>query len=166
MTDQLSDGLLAQLRGLIQTAKGVPMSASCLVNRDAALSLIDQAAAAVQQDLAAAAASNEQAEATLQRAQQEAEEILHNAREQAGRLASDHEVMQLAKRQAETLTRDTLADTAGLRREADAYVDGRIAVFEANLQKTISQIRTMRERLAARSGLDDTSTQLLPRVKD
>ena len=58
-----------------------------------------------------------------------------------------------------------LADVEALRREADAYVDARIASFEAGLQKTMSQVRTMRDRLATRSALDDTSTQALPRVE-
>ena len=46
------------------------------------------------------------------------------------------------------------AEADALRKEADVYVDGRIAAMEAGLQKTLSQIQTMRARLASRSGLD------------
>ena len=62
-------------------------------------------------------------------------------------------------------TAATIAEAEALRREADAYVDTRIATFEASLQKTMGQVRTMRERLASRSSLDDSNTQMLPRAK-
>lgn len=58
-----------------------------------------------------------------------------------------------------------MADADALRREADTYVDARIAAFEASLQKTLAQVRVMRERLSRRSALDDdTGTHALPRL--
>ena len=102
---------------------------------------------------------------TLERAQAEAAQIIVSAEERASYLASQTPVMEEAKRKAAALEAKALADAEGLRREADAYVDTRIASFEASLQKTVSQVRTMRERLASRSSLDDGSTQLLPRAK-
>ena len=73
--------------------------------------------------------------------------------------------MEAARSKAAQLEAKALADVDALRREADAYVDARIASFEAGLQKTMSQVRTMRDRLATRSALDDTSTQALPRLQ-
>ena len=66
----------------------------------------------------------------------------------------------------EVKTRLTVTVTApeGLRREADVSVDGRIAAMEAGLQKQLTQLQTIRARLATRSGLDADETTTLPKV--
>ena len=51
-----------------------------------------------------------------------------------------------------------------IRVEADMYVDGRLAEFEASLQKTSSQVVFMREQLAKRSKLDDSDVEALPSI--
>ena len=56
---------------------------------------------------------------------------------------------------ASELTDRTKSETDALRREADAYVDQRMAELEAYMSKTLNQLKTMRSRLSERSGLDD-----------
>ena len=46
------------------------------------------------------------------------------------------------------------SDAAALRREADTFVDSRMASFESVLARTTSQVRTARARLVERSRLD------------
>lgn len=157
--------VLKQLHRLVAGAKAVPMSASCMVNRAEALALIDQAADALQSDVGEAQRVTATSLETLERAQAEAEQIIASGEERAVYLTSQTPIMEAARRKASQLEVKALADAAALRREADAYVDARIASFEAGLQKTVSQVRTMRDRLATRSALDDTSTQALPRLQ-
>jgi len=157
--------VLRQLRQLVEGAKAVPMSASCMVNRAEALSLIDQAASALADDVGEAQRVTATSLETLERAQDEARQIIASAEEKAHYLAGQTPVMELARKKATQLEAKALTDAEALRREADAYVDARIASFEAGLQKTMSQVRTMRDRLATRSSLDDTSTQALPRLQ-
>lgn len=157
--------VLAQLRHLVDGAKAVPMSASCMVNRGEALALIDAAATALEEDVGEAQRVTATSLETLERAQDEARQIIASAEETAQYLASQTPVMEVARKKAAQLEAKSLADAEALRREADAYVDARIASFEAGLQKTMSQVRTMRDRLASRSSLDDTSTQALPRLQ-
>lgn len=156
--------VLKQLRTLISGAKSVPMSASCMLNRADALALIDLAASALETDFGEAQRVTATSLETLERAQAEAVQIIASAEEKATYLAGQSPVMEEARRKAAKLEARALADAEALRREADAYVDARIASFEAGLQKTMSQVRTMRDRLATRSALDDTSTQALPRL--
>ncbi len=158
--------VLEQLRELISSAKAVPMSASCMINRAEALALIDQANEALLSDVGDAQRVTATSLETLERAQTEAAQIISSAEEKANYLAGQAPVMEAAKRKAAQLEAKALTDAEALRREADAYVDARIATFEASLAKTMTQVRTMRERLASRSGLDDTSTQALPRLHD
>lgn len=156
--------VLRQLRQVVESAKAVPMSASCMVNRAETLALIEQAREALASDVGEAQRVTATSLETLERAQQEAAQIIASAEERAQFLAGQTPVMEIARKKAAQLESKALADAEALRREADAYVDARIASFEAGLQKTMSQVRTMRDRLASRSALDDTSTQALPRV--
>jgi hypothetical protein len=157
--------VLTQLRQLVTGAKAVPMSASCMLNRAEVLGLVDQATEALANDTGEAQRVAATSLETLERAQQEAAQIIASAEEKAAFLASQTPVMELARKKAAQLEAKALTDAEALRREADAYVDSRIATFEASLQKTMSQVRTMRDRLATRSSLDDTSTQALPRLQ-
>lgn len=156
--------VLATLRDVVRGAKAVPMSASCMVNRSETLALIDQALAALVDDTREAERVTATSLETLERAQEEAAQIIKAAEEKAAYLAGATPVMEAAKAKAAELERRSIAEAEALRREADAYVDGRIASFEAALQKTMGQVVTMRERLARRSRLDDNETTALPRL--
>lgn len=156
--------VLASLRLLVQSAKSVPMSASCMINRAEALALVDRAAAALAEDLDESQKVTASSLETLQRAQDEAGQIIKAAEDKAAYLVSQSPIMTEARRKAVLLEQKSITEAEALRREADAYVDTRIATFEAGLAKTLSQIKTMRARLASRSGLDDGETQSLPRL--
>lgn len=156
--------VLANLRELVQGAKAVPMSASCMVNRAETLALIDKAIAALADDTREAERVTAASLETLERAQEEASQIIRAAEEKAAYLAGATPVMEAAKAKAAELERRSILEAEALRREADAYVDGRIASFEAGLQKTMGQVRVMRERLARRSQLDDNETTALPKL--
>lgn len=164
MVEQTTE-VLQRLRAMVTNAKAVPMSASCMVNRAEVLTLLDQAQAALLADVGEAQRVTATSLETLERAQQEAAQIIASAEEKADYLASQTPVMDTARKKATQLEARALADAEAIRREADAYVDSRIASFEASLQKTVSQVRTMRDRLASRSSLDDTSTRAIARIE-
>lgn len=156
--------VLSTLRDMVQNAKAVPMSASCMVNRAEVLALIEKAEAALSEDVREAERVTATSLETLERAQQEASQIIKAAEEKATFLAGTTAVMEEAKAKAAELERRSIAEAEALRKEADAYVDNRIASFEAALSKTMGQVRTMRSRLASRSMLDDTETTALPKL--
>ena len=153
MSETTAD-LLGRLRAMVQEAKGVPMSASCMVNRAEALALVAAVRSALTDELDAARLAAEASPPVLERAKVEAEDVVRAAQQEAERLVEASEVLQAAQQRAEALRAETDAEAEALRKEADVYVDGRIAAMEAGLQKTLSQIQTMRARLASRSGLD------------
>ncbi|MCE1173323.1 MAG: hypothetical protein LWW77_01795 [Propionibacteriales bacterium] len=161
-----TEGVLDELRDLVLNAKAVPMSASCMLNRAEALAVIDRAKAALAEDVGEAHRVTATSLETLERAQHEAKQIVAAAEERASYLSTQNPVYEEAQRKAAALEGKALADAEALRREADAYVDARIATFEASLHKTMSQVRTMRERLARRSSLDDDATTALPRLEE
>jgi len=69
-------------------------------------------------------------------------------------LATETEVIKVAQQKAAQIVADAESDAAELRREADTFVDARMASFESVLARTTSQVRTARARLAERSRLD------------
>lgn len=145
---------LDALQRMIEQAKAVPMSASCMINRAEALELVAAARTALAGELDATRAAAEASPSVLERAKEQAAEVVREAEEKANRLVEDSEVLRAARDRADGLRQQADAEAGALRKEADVYVDGRIAAMEAGLQKTLSQIQTMRARLASRSGLD------------
>ena len=145
---------LDALQRLIEAAKAVPMSASCMINRADALALIETLRTAIAADLDAARADAEANPSVVERAKEQAAEVVQAAEEEAGRLVEATEVVEAARLRADELQQQAATEADAFRKEADIYVDGRIAAMEAGLQKTLSQIQTMRARLASRSGLD------------
>lgn len=154
MADATTDRL-DELQSLVATAKAVPMSASCMINRADALALIAALRSAVADDIAAAAETAQANPPEVERARAEADQIVRAAKRRADELVSASEVLTTARRRADELDQRAIADAEELRKEADLYVDGRMAAMEAGLQKTLTQVQTMRSRLAERSGLDD-----------
>ena len=84
----------------------------------------------------------------------QAERITEEAKERAAELATETEVIKVAQQKAAQIVAEAETDAAALRREADAFVDSRMASFESVLARTTSQVRTARARLAERSRLD------------
>jgi len=155
---------LAALQTVVEQAKAVPMSASCMLNRAEALALIESARAAVSDELAAARDAAESSPPALERAKQEADQIVRAAEQKASDLVESSHVLETARRRASDLEEQAISEADALRKEADLYVDGRIAAMEAGLQKTLNQIQVLRSRLASRSALDAGETDVLPAV--
>lgn len=142
---------LDKLREILTQAKGVPMSASCVVNRGDVLDLVDRIRTALPEELG-------RAQGLLADSDTEAEGIIAAAREQATQMAEQHEIVLQAREIADRLRRDTERECADLRRETDVFIDSRMASFESVLHKTTSQVATARQRLAERSSLDEDAS--------
>lgn len=145
---------LARLRAEVEEARAVPMSASCMVNRADMLASIDEIVGGLPAELSAARKIlDEQYEITHQ-AREQALEILEAARAEAKEIAGMSETVRLANEEADAIRAKARADAESITREADLFVDSRFAEFEASLQRTATQLQTMRTRLAERSHLD------------
>ncbi len=163
-TDQPTLDVLNRIRTLVQEAKSVPMSASCMLNRAQVLAMVDEAVAALPKELTDSRAVIAERYSSNAHVREQAEQILANARAEARELASMSSVARLADEQAEAVRDQAAKDAIALRVEADRYIDTRLAEFEAELQKTQGQLKTMRARLAARSRLDASEVEALPNI--
>ena len=155
MADRLTaEGRLAHLRELIANARSMPMSASCVINRNEVLAAIDEVIENLPDEIADAQDVIDAAKAKLAEGEAEAGRIVAEAREHAARLAQHSEIVRVAEEVAAKIRADAEVEAAALRRETDAFIDARMASFESVLHKTTSQVRTARARLAERSKLD------------
>ena len=133
---------LAAIRRLVEQAKGGPMSSNVKVSRTALLSLVEQAEQAA--SAAVVAATSSEVETILAEARAEAERVVAQAREEAAGLVRESDIVHGAEAEAEAL-----------RLESQTWVDNHLAEFETGLQRTLEQVETLRDRLAARSRDDD-----------
>jgi hypothetical protein len=141
------EDLIYDLRELIETARMMPMSASVLVNRDEALTLLEDALAGMPPELREARFLLKEREEYLAEARREAAALVDAARVQAERMVERTEIAREAKRISEETIANAEADARRLRHEAEEYVDARLAAFENLLQRTFMTIRKGRERL-------------------
>lgn len=145
---------LAALRGVITSARAMPMSTSVVVNRAEVLRLVDEIEAAVQAATADATQVLATRDELLARARAESDQIVKDAHFERDRLVSDTEVFTVARRKGEALVIDAQTEASELRKETDDYVDSSLANFEITLERTLEAVRRGRSRLAGRSVLD------------
>jgi len=138
---------LDELAVLIEDAKAMPLSASCLVNRSQVLDLIQEIRHLLPESVQRADELLADREAVVQDGRREADRILERARTEADRLVSEHEVYLAAVDEADALSRQTAHETARMRQETDDYIDSKLATFEITLQKTLQTVDRGRERL-------------------
>ncbi len=138
---------LDELTVLVEDAKSMPLSASCIVNRTQVLDLIEEIRQLLPESVHRADELLADREAVVQDGRREADRILERARTEADRMVSEHEVYLAAVAEADALREETLEDTARMRRETDDYIDGKLATFEITLHKTLQAVDRGRERL-------------------
>jgi F0F1-type ATP synthase membrane subunit b/b' len=144
---------LDELTVLVENARAMPMSASCVVNRAEVLEQLDEVRRLLPDELAAAESVLRDKRAVVADGRAEAEEILEAARAERTRMVSRTEVMREATREAQQLLEGARADAERMRREIDDYVDGKLANFEVVLHKTMAAVAKGRAKISGRSEL-------------
>ena len=149
------DQKLEELSMLIEEAKAVPLSASCMVNRAVVLDLIDDIRDALPSSLSDADQLLAEREAVVSEGRREAERLIAEAREEQLRMLSQHEVYLVAVAESEALRGETLDEVTRMRRETDDYIDARLATFEITLHKTLSAVERGRDKLRGQAELEE-----------
>ena len=132
-----------ELTTVIENARSVPMSGSCMVPRDHLLDLLDDLRESLPEDVQAAGAIVEQRTEILQQAQAEAERLTGRTR------GETEQLLATAHRQ-----RDDLLGTARRQRDdllvrAQAQAEELLADAETEAERLISDGRAHREALIA-----------------
>ncbi len=141
------DEKLEELAQLVEDAKAVPLSASCMVNRAHVLDLIEEIHDLLPESIGQADNLLAERSAVVEDGRREADRILAEAREQQQRMLSQHEVYLVAVAEAEAIRTEVAAETEQMRRETDDYIDAKLANFEIVLNKTLSVVERGRDKI-------------------
>jgi cell division septum initiation protein DivIVA len=144
---------LDELTAVVENARAMPMSASCVVNRAEVLEHLEEVRRLLPDELAAAERVLQDKRAVVAAGQSEAEEILEAARAERARMVARTDVVRDAAREAQRLLDAARADAERMRQEIDDYVDGKLANFEVVLHKTMAAVAKGRAKVSGRSEL-------------
>lgn len=145
---------LDQLAALVEGARSMPMSASCVVNRAELLGLIDELRELLPSELREAEWVLKDRDEVVEQGRKEGEKLVAEARVEAARLVSRTEVMQTATREAERISAEATENARQMRLEVEDYVDTKLANFEVVLHKTLTAVERGRDKLRGRHELD------------
>ena len=145
---------LDELTALIDNARAMPMSASCVVNRGEVLAQLDDIRQLLPNEFDEARRVLDDKGAVIAEGHAEAAEIIAAAKEERARMLARTEVMREATKEAEQTRSAAIADAERMRREIDDYVDGKLANFEVVLHKTLQAVEKGRAKISGRHELE------------
>jgi vacuolar-type H+-ATPase subunit H len=137
---------------MVEEARGVPLSASCVVHRGELLEVLDQAREALPVDLESAQNILSLRDTILEEARVSAEQLVAHAREEVAEMVEQTQIVAAARKEAQRIMDEVDADAKRERDEIEAYIDSRLATLEVILNKTLDVVQRGREKL---QGVED-----------
>jgi cell division septum initiation protein DivIVA len=144
---------------MVEEARGVPLSASCVLHRGEILEILDGARAALPNDLEAARKIMASRDALIEEGRSSSEALIASAREEVSRMIEQTAIVSAAREEAQHILDDAHIDADAEREEVEKYIDSRLATLEVILNKTSDAVARGRERLAG-AGDKDVLSQL------
>ncbi len=143
-----------ELSRVIENARSVPMSGSCMVPRDQLLDLLDDLRENLPDEVHAAGAIVEQRTEILEQAQAEAEQLTGRTRDEADRLVAAarrqrEEVLGTARRQRDELLARAQAEAEELLAQAESEADRLIAEARAHHEAVLADAEAQQAAMVA-----------------
>ena len=137
---------------IVEEARGVPLSASCVVHRGEMVEILEGAGDVLAADLSGAGDIIKKRDQIIEEGRASAESMIATAREDVARMVEQTSIVQAARDEAQRILDEARDVAEDERREVEAYIDGRLATLEVILNKTMEAVARGRERL---EGADD-----------
>ncbi|CAB4756442.1 MAG: ATP synthase subunit B/B' [Actinobacteria bacterium] len=144
---------------MVEEARGVPLSASCVLHRGEILEILDGARASLPNDLEAARKIISSRDSLIEEGRTSAEALIASAREEVSRMIEQTAIVSAAREEAQHILDDAHLEADAEREEVEKYIDSRLATLEVILNKTSDAVARGRERLAG-AGDKDVLSQL------
>jgi F0F1-type ATP synthase membrane subunit b/b' len=144
---------------LIEEARSVPLSASCVVHRGEILDILDEAKTSLPKDLDEAQHILAKRDSLIEEARVSSDALIASAREEVARMVEQTAIVQSARTEAQRILDEARDEAADEREEVEEYIDGRLATLEVILNKTLDAVTRGRERLEG-AGDKDVLSQL------
>ena len=144
---------------MIEEARGVPLSASCVVHRGEMLEILQSARDFLPVDFLTAESILQDRDQIIDEGRSSAEAMIATTREDVSRMIEQTSIVQAARDEAQRILVDARAVAEEERHEVEAYIDARLATLEVILNKTLDAVARGRERLEG-VGDNDVLSQL------
>ena len=132
---------------MVEEARGVPLSASCVVHRGELLDLLDAVRNTLPQDFAVAQQIIDTREQIIEEARSSADAYIAHGREEVSRMVEHTEIVSAAHAEAKKILAAVDEDARVEREQVEAYIDSRLATLEVILNKTLDTVQRGREKL-------------------
>jgi cell division septum initiation protein DivIVA len=149
---------LAEITALVEGARAMPMSASCVVNRSDVLGLLQDLEGLLPDTLSRAQEVLGDKQGVVEEGRREAEAIIAGAQAERRRLVEATEVHTEASAEAQRLLAEARGAADAMRIEVEDYVDAKLANFEIVLTKTLAAVERGRQKLSGRHELEAIET--------
>jgi cell division septum initiation protein DivIVA len=147
--------LLDRLQKVVEDARAMPMSASCVVNRTEVLGLVADLRSRLPETLTRASEVLGDRSGVVAGGKAEADRLLEAAREERNAMLQKSEVHKHARKEADRLLAEARAESEAMRAEVEDYVDSKLANFEIVLSKTLGAVQRGRARLHGETEMDE-----------
>ena len=138
----------------IEEARGVPLSASCVVHRGEMLEILESARDLLPANLSEAEKVLARRDRIIEEGQSSAEAMIATAREDVARMVEQTSIVQAARDESKRILDEARDLSVQEREEVEAYIDGRLATLEVILNKTLEAVARCRERLEGANDKD------------
>ena len=149
--------LVEQLERRVADGRKLPLSNNVVIDGPAALDLIDQLRVSVPEEVRQAKRTNADAERILEKAQDEADDIVARAQEHAAFLIEERELTRAAEVKSEEIITEAHSQADEIRHGAEEYAASVLVKLEGEVVRLLQAIRRgismLDERTAA--GPDD-----------
>ena len=132
---------------LVEEARGVPLSASCVVHRSEMLEILDGARESLPHDLFQAEEILSKKDSLIDEGRTSSEQMIATAREEVARMIEQTAIVQAARDEAQRILDEARSQAADERAEVESYIDSRLATLEVILNKTMDAVARGRDRL-------------------
>jgi vacuolar-type H+-ATPase subunit H len=133
----------------VENARAVPMSRTCLVDRNEMINALVELQNELPNELRRAANLLDERDKILEAGRREAERIIAEGEQEHARLVSVHEILVSAEHEASRILGDAREEAQRLRDEVDDYVDTALANFEQFLTRALASIERGRDKMHA-----------------
>ncbi|HEV2342604.1 MAG TPA: ATP synthase F0 subunit B [Actinocrinis sp.] len=140
-----------ELIEIVESARAMPMSASCVINRAQVLDLLDDLKRGLPEEMDKARRVLADRESVLADGRREAERLLERTRSERESIIGNTDVSREARGAAERILAEARHEAEQMRQEAEDWVDQKLANFEVVLTKTIQAVGRGREKMRGSS---------------
>jgi hypothetical protein len=144
-----------ELIEIVESARAMPMSASCVINRAQVLELLDELKRGLPDEMDRARRVLSDRESVVAEGRREAERLIERTRGERDSIINNTDISREANAAANRILDEARREADQVRTEADEYVDQKLANFEVVLTKTLQAVGRGRDKMRGSNPMEE-----------